>query len=84
MLQPMIARCKPAASGTADWLCLAAAPTFALMALLSVMGGGSHDMLCAASRAAWPMTDMTWMYVLMSAFHASPWLKLIAGWRQPT
>ncbi len=77
MLRPMIARRNPGPPGTADWLCLAAAPTFAFMALFSVMGGGSHAMLCAASHTAWPMTDMTWMYVLMSAFHASPWLKLI-------
>jgi hypothetical protein len=34
---------------TADWLCLAAAPTFAIMALLtSIFGGGPPDMLCSA------------------------------------
>ena len=84
MLRPMIAPRTPSPSGTADWLCLAAAPTFALMALQSVMGGGAYDMLCAASHTAWPVTDMTWMYLLMGAFHAPPWLKLLAGRREPT
>jgi hypothetical protein len=66
------------ARGAADFLCLAAAPTFALMAVLdSVRGGNAHDMLCAAHGAS-PLSDMGWMYVLMSAFHATPWLRLIA------
>jgi hypothetical protein len=35
------------ALGAADWLCLAAAPTFAMMALVwGVLGGGAPDMLC--------------------------------------
>jgi hypothetical protein len=58
--------------GAADWLSLAAAPTFALMALLT-LAGGAPDMLCSAS----PLTGMVPMYLLMSAFHAAPWLKLI-------
>ena len=33
-----------AASGAADWVCLAAAPTFAVMALLTgVLGGGQQE-----------------------------------------
>jgi hypothetical protein len=27
------------------------------------------------------MSGMIPMYVLMSAFHVGPWLRLIAGWR---
>ena len=39
-----------AALGIAKWLCLAATPTFAIMALLtSVLGGGPMDMLCSAA-----------------------------------
>lgn len=61
---------------TADWLGLAAAPTFALMALLSgVLGGGSMDMLCSAAHGASPLSSMALMYGLMSVFHLSPWLK---------
>ena len=40
-----------AARGAADWLCLAAAPTFAIMALLTgVLGDGPLDMLCSRAR----------------------------------
>jgi len=54
-----------------EWLSLAAAPTFAIMALLT-LAGGAPDMLCSAS----PLTGMVPMYLLMSAFHSAPWLKL--------
>jgi hypothetical protein len=68
-----------AALGAADWLCLAAAPTFAIMALLAgVLGGGPPDMLCSAAQDASPLSGMVPMYVLMSAFHSAPWLKLIS------
>jgi hypothetical protein len=64
----------------ADWLCLAAAPTFAIMALLSgVLGGGAPDMLCSAVHGGSPLGGMVPMYVLMSAFHSAPWLKLIGS-----
>ena len=62
----------------ADWLYLAAAPTFAIMALLTgVLGGGPADALCSMS----PLGGMMPMYLLMSAFHLAPWLKLIGGRR---
>ena len=68
--------------GVPQWICLAAMPTFALMALVtSVHGNGAHDMLCAASQGASPLNGMTFMYLLMSAFHSAPWLKLISGRR---
>jgi hypothetical protein len=67
-----------AALAAADFLHLAAAPTFAIMALLTgVLGGGSPDVLCSAASAA-PLSGMVPMYVLMSAFHSAPWLKLIS------
>ena len=66
--------------GAADCLSLAAAPTFAVMALLTaVLGGGPLAMLCSATPDASPLTGMMPMYVLMSAFHAAPWLKLISN-----
>jgi len=71
-----------AAFGAADWLSLAAAPTFAIMALLtSVLGGGPLDMFCSAAQGASPLSGMVPMYMLMSAFHSAPWLKLISGRR---
>jgi hypothetical protein len=67
-----------AAPGVAGWLGLAAAPTFALMALWTGFFAGQPDMLCMAMQGPSPMSGMTVMYLLMSAFHAAPWLKLIS------
>jgi len=65
-----------AAIGAADFLYLAAAPTFAIMALLtSVLGGGAVEALCSGVS---PLSGMVPMYLLMSAFHLAPWLKLIS------
>jgi hypothetical protein len=70
---------KAPALGAAGWLCLAAAPTFAIMALLTaVFSGGPSDVLCAAAHDASPLSGMVLMYSLMSAFHLAPWLRLIA------
>jgi hypothetical protein len=67
------------AFGAADWLRLAAAPTFATMALLTtVLGGGTSDVLCSAAQGASPLTGMVPMYALMSAFHLAPWLRLMS------
>jgi hypothetical protein len=63
----------------ADWLCLAATPTFAIMALLTALGGGQPDILCMAMQRASPFNGMILMYLLMSAFHSASWLKLICG-----
>lgn len=68
-----------AAPGAAGWLGLAAAPTFAIMALLSgIHGRNMPDMLCSATQGASPLTGMVPMYLLMSAFHSASWLKLIS------
>jgi hypothetical protein len=76
------ARGNAAALGAADWLCLAAAPTFAMAALLTaVFGGGSPDILCSAAQDGSPLSGMVPMYLLMSAFHSAPWLKLISNRR---
>lgn len=65
----------------ARWLALAATPTFAIMALLTaVLAGGPADVLCSAGPGS-ALGGMVPMYLLMSAFHASAWLRLIAGRR---
>jgi hypothetical protein len=69
------------ARGAADWLGLAAAPTFAVMALITATGGGP-EFLCAAIHFGSPLDGMVPMYLLMSAFHSGPWLKLVAGRRR--
>jgi hypothetical protein len=79
------ASCDDGAAGAtleiARWLSLAGTPTFAIMALLtSVLGEGPMDMLCATGHGS-ALSGMAPMYLLMSAFHSSPWLKLISGRR---
>jgi hypothetical protein len=62
-----------------------AAPTFAIMALVTaVLGGGAPDMLCSAVHHASPLGGMVPMYLLMSAFHLRPWLKLVSRQRSAT
>jgi hypothetical protein len=60
----------------ANGLALAAAPTFALMAVVTMIENTrSQDGICSIGPAgAWP-TGMAPMYVLMSIFHATAWLK---------
>ena len=53
---------------------LAAAPTFAVMALVSVVSGG--EALCSAAHAS-PLTGMVPMYGLMAVFHLTLWLRMI-------
>jgi hypothetical protein len=62
--------------GAVRLLSLAATPTFAVMALLAAVHGGS-DMMCSATQEGSPLTGMVPMYVLMSAFHLTPWLRLL-------
>jgi hypothetical protein len=69
-----------AARGAADWLGFAAAPTFAVMALITAAGGGPQ-FLCSADHLASPLGGMVPMYLLMSLFHSGPWLKLVSGAR---
>ncbi|HEY3792718.1 MAG TPA: hypothetical protein VGM09_12865 [Bradyrhizobium sp.] len=75
-------RHRTASFGAADWLSLAAAPAFMIMALLTeVFGGGAMDMLCSTAHGSSLLSGMVPMYLLMSAFHSGPWLKLIFGLR---
>jgi hypothetical protein len=72
-------RRNAAARRLSNGLYLAAAPTFATMALLTgMLGGGASDALCSTASAS-PLGGMVPMYLLMSAFHLAPWLKLIGG-----
>lgn len=75
-------RDRTIASGAADWLSLAAAPAFAIMALLTtLLGGGAMEALCSATHGGSMLGGMVPMYALMSALHLGPWLKLISGSR---
>ena len=66
----------------ADWLSLAAAPTFALMAVVTgILDAGAHQTACSATMAS-PLTGMVPMYLLMSGFHLAPWVRLVSRWRE--
>jgi hypothetical protein len=69
--------------GFGDALAFAASPTFGLMALLTIVlpNGSPAEMLCSAGHLL-PLDGMAVMYLLMSAFHLAPWLKLISQWRR--
>lgn len=69
---------KASAFRAAGWLSLAAAPTFAAMALVTgVLGENTSSMFC--SHDASPLSGMAAMYGLMGAFHLTPWLRLMSG-----
>lgn len=70
---------RAAALGAAGCLSLAAAPTFGLMAVVTGLSAPDPaDVLCANGTGLLPLTGMLPMYLLMSAFHLGPWLKLLA------
>jgi hypothetical protein len=73
---------KAVALAAADLLCLAAAPAFAIMALTTAaLGGGPPDLLCAVQDSS-QLGGMVPMYLLMSAFHLPPWLRLLSKRRE--
>jgi hypothetical protein len=46
--------------------------------LTGTLAGGPPDVLCSAMQDASPLAGMFLMYLLMSAVHLGPWLKLIS------
>lgn len=65
--------------GVVKWLSLAAAPVFAIMALLiAQQHGGTADILCSAGHGPSPLSGMALMYTLMSFLHTAPWISLVA------
>ena len=64
--------------GAAGWLSLAASPTFALMAWIAA-SDPRPIALCSFGSGSLLIGSMAAMYVLMSLFHLSPWLKLASG-----
>jgi len=76
-----IARARPT-SDAVGWLGLAASPSFALMAWLVTKDASRTITICSSAPGAAgmsPIGGMALMYLLMSFFHLSPWLKLAFG-----
>ena len=61
----------------ADWLGLAAAPAFAVMAVISGVAGDGQPALCTAGDANAALNGMAFMYLLMSVFHLPPWVRAL-------
>ena len=68
------------ARGAAGWLALAASPTLAFMAWVAA-NDAPPIALCSSGSSIPPIDGMTAMYVLMSVFRVSPWLKLASTCR---
>lgn len=69
--------------GAANWLSLAAAPTFAVMAMLTgIVWPARMPLICMAAQGLSWLGGMVPMYLLMSGFHLAPWLRLVAQWRR--
>jgi hypothetical protein len=67
----------------ADWVCLGATPVFALMALLTSIGAFEMPhMHGAMAHGGSALGGMGFMYLLMSAFHAAPWLRRFSASRR--
>jgi hypothetical protein len=63
------------ARDASGWIGLAAAPSFAVMALIAATE--TPRMAVCAPASAMPAIDgMAWMYLLMSLSHLSPWLTI--------
>jgi len=71
---------KRALNGRAlQLLSFAPTPTFALLGLLSASQEGSlENLVCSAGHGSSPLTGMVSMYLLMSVFHSTPWIRMIA------
>ena len=63
------------------WIGFAASPTFALMASITATDA-PRMALCTSASDMLPIDGMPWMYLLMSLFHLTPWLKLVCDRRR--
>lgn len=70
----------PTMRPAARWLALAAAPTFATMALASA---AAPMPLCTGGGVLPGLDGMTTMYLAMSLFHLPPWLGRASGRDRP-
>ena len=69
---------RPATSPAATWISHAAAPAFAVMALVTGLPGDTPAATCLGGAAPSFLGGMAWMYALMCVVHLPPWLRLLA------
>lgn len=65
------------AFSAANFLSFAASPTFVIMALVTHLSSAS-PLVCSVLDS-FPLDGMVLMYLLMSVFHSTPWVKLVLG-----
>ena len=79
MTTPMAATQRNSGAGwarnAASWIGLAGTPTFAIMAWVAATEA-PRIAVCSSASGMPPINGMVWMYLLMSVFHVTPWLKL--------
>lgn len=69
---------EPASGSTLSaLLAFAPSPTFAVMALATAVANSDPATVLCSDGEASAFTGMVAMYLLMSAFHAGPWLQLV-------
>lgn len=61
----------------ARWLSYAAAPAFAVMAVVTGVPTGAMPVTCLGGPETF-LGGMAWMYVMMSVVHLPPWLRLLS------
>jgi hypothetical protein len=74
--ESVVTRRNPLTHHIAAWLGIAAAPTFAAMAIITSLPGGDGMVTICGVESSF-LGGMAPMYLLMSVFHLTPWLKLI-------
>lgn len=80
----MTARGGEAAKDLAGWLTFAAAPTFAIVALMTALRPeGLIVTHGSTGHGGSLLGGMVFMYALMSTFHSSHWLNLIGARLSP-
>jgi hypothetical protein len=66
-------------TGLTDWIGLAGAPIFAVLAVLTTIpDGDAVGVLCGVAPASF-LGGMNVMYALMAGLHIGPWIKLFAS-----
>lgn len=71
-------RRRPILRRLAAWLRIAAAPTFAGMAVVCQATAG-HIIVPICGGGSPVLNEMATMYLLMGLFHSPPWLRLIGN-----